>query len=118
MPSSPINSETTYLASYCVPFADSLSILALNVIGVIALPDVTPYIYHTNVVLPSSLFVISGSVYTSSPLLLVPAIYSTPSGIVTSFFNVTFSICADMFSFASNCGSTLYVTTSSFLLKS
>ena len=118
MPSSPISSDTTRVASYCVLLLLLFDICASNNIGSISCPEVTPYIYHTIVVLPSSFSVTADSAYFSPPLVLLPAIYVKPSGNVTSAFNVTFSICEVRFAFPFNCGSTLYVTVFSFLPKS
>ena len=113
IPSVPITSEMTNFVSYCWPFSLSLSICALNLIGSIACPDITPYIYHIRVWLPFELLVISGSPYSE-----LSGIYVKPCGNVTSAFNVTFSICEVIFVFPSSCGSTLYVTILSFFPKS
>ena len=118
IPSSPITSDTTNFVSNCVLFAVLFSICASNNIGSIVSPDVTPYKYHVSVLLPSSLYVITGSAKLVSPLALLPGTYVNPDDNVTSAFNVTFSICDSKFVFASNAGSTLYVTIFSFLPKS
>ena len=72
-PFSPTYSDIINVVVYCIPWSLLFDIFAPNSIGSISCPDITPFIYHTSVVVPSSFSVISGSVYSSPPLLLLPS---------------------------------------------
>ena len=105
-----LSADTNTEALYCIPFEVSASILAWYVIFSISFPTVQPYIYHVNFCLPPDNVSTIGSLS-----LLLPGIYFSPTGNVSSNVIVILFIGIPIVSTVCSLGFIPNVTISSFL---